>query len=310
VKTTKLYRVRRRIWRIRRSAPRAARPVSRLIPSSVPPVDPIFVIGCPRSGTTVLLQALLRSGELRSVQAEGHILWDEFHHPRTRGWDSDALGAADVTEREREYIYLSIRWYTRTHRFVDKTPENCLRIPYLEALFPQASFVFLRRRAADNVSSLMEGWRARPRFVKYRLPERLTGLGSSSGDLWSFTLIPEWRQLRHAPLEEICAQQYIASNSAVLEARESADASRWIDVRYEDLVAAPVEELGRIHRLLGLTFGAEASSYAASLADRLAPTTLSAPRPEKWREQNAAAIARVQPLFRAIEQRLGYEPEA
>lgn len=243
------------------------------------------------------------------MQSEGHILWDEFHHPRDRGWDSDALGAHDVSDREREYVYLAVRWFTRGHRFVDKTPENCLRIPYVDTLFPDASYVFLRRRASDNVSSLVEAWRARPRFVKYRLPERLTGLGQLSGDQWSFTLVPGWRELRDAPLEEICAVQYVASNRAVLEAQASADPARWVDVRYEDLVASPVEELRRIHELLGLQFRAEAMRYASSLAERHAPTMLTAPRAEKWREQNPDEIARIRHLVDDVERQLGYEPE-
>jgi hypothetical protein len=150
VQTTRLFGVRRRIWRIRRSGPRVARPVSRVLPTFDPPGRPIFVLGCPRSGTSLLLQALLRSPDLRSVQSEGHILWDEFHHPRDRGWDSDALAAEDATERERQYVYCAIRLWTRGKRFVDKTPENSLRVGYLDALFPDAVFVFLRRRAVGT----------------------------------------------------------------------------------------------------------------------------------------------------------------
>ncbi len=254
MRTRRLWRVRRLVWRMRRSGPRLARPASRLLPAFDPPRDPIFVLGCPRSGTSVLLQALLRSSELRSVQTEGHILWDEFHHPRDRGWSSDALDREDVSEREREYLYCAIRWWTRGRRFVDKTPENCLRVPYLDALFPDARFVFLRRRAADNVSSLMEGWRARPRFVKYSLPESLNGIAPLDGSRWSFVLVPGWRDLGNAPLEQICARQYIACNEAVLDARESTNGSRWVDLAYEDLVASPVVELRRVYDALGLAF--------------------------------------------------------
>jgi hypothetical protein len=254
----------------------------------------------------VLLQALLRSPELRSVQSEGHILWDEFHHPRNRGWSSDALDAEDVTEREREYVYCAIRWWTRGRRFVDKTPESCLRVPYLDALLPGATFVFLRRRASDNVNSLIEGWRARPRFVKYRLPEPLTALGPMSGDRWSFVLVPGWRELREAPLEEVCARQYLACNEAVLGARSQIDRSRWVDVTYEELVAAPVAELRRVYEGVGLGFTREAESYAAGLAATPARTTLTMPRPDKWREQNPDAIARVLPGLAEIELRLGY----
>jgi hypothetical protein len=308
VRTNRFFRARRLVWRVRRSVPRIARPISAVRPTRYAPREAVLVIGCPRSGTSLLLQAFLRSSSLRSVQSEGHILWNEFHHPRERGWDSDALGVDDVSAREREYVYTAIRLFVRGRRFVDKTPENCLRLPYLDALFPDARFVFLRRRAADNVNSLMEGWRARPRFVTYRLPERLEGLGPLAGDLWSFTLVPGWRELRRASLEEICARQYVASNEAVLAARAEMDESRWLDVAYEDLVADPLAELARLFAGLDIPLTEQARSYAAELRERRSATTLTTPRAEKWREQNRAAVERIVPLVRPTEARLGYEP--
>ena len=285
--------------------PRVAQPLSLVLPRAEPPKRPILLIGCPRSGTSVLLQILLRSPELRSIHSEGHILWDPYHHPKDGGWDSDARGGNDVTGRESAYVHLAVRLFVRGRRFVDKTPENCLRIPYLQALFPDASFVFLRRRAADNVNSLMEGWRARPRFVTYRLPERLEGLGTLSGNRWSFALIPGWRELRHAPLEEVCARQYIACNEAALEAREGVDPSRWHDVSYEELVDAPVATTRRIFDALGLDFTREVEEFAAALDRNPGPTTLSPPRHGKWRDQNRDEIERIIPLVEATERRLG-----
>ena len=266
----------------------------------------MIVLGCPRSGTTALLQLLLASDELRTVQSEGHILWDEFHHPSTRGWDSDALGADDVSPREREYVHTAIRLWTRGARFVDKTPESCLRVPYLDTLFPDATFVFLRRGAADTVSSLMEGWRARPRFVKYRLPVELTGLGELRGNAWSFVLVPGWRELVDASLEEICARQYVSSNEAVLAARESLAASRWIDIAYEDLVRAPVDEATRLFAALELPVTTAVLSHAESLARRASATALTSPREGKWRDTNAEAVERIMPLVATVERRLGY----
>jgi Sulfotransferase family len=306
VRTNRAFALRRRVWRIRRSVPRVARPLSRVLPEIEAPRKPIFVLGCPRSGTSALLQGLLRSPELRSVQSEGHILWDEFHHPRDRGWDSDSLGAEDVTEREREYVYCAVRLIVRGARFVDKTPESCLRVPYLDALFPDATYVFLTRGAAATVSSLVEAWKARPRFVKYRLPETLDGLGDLSGNQWSFVLVPGWRELRHASLEEICARQYVVCNDAVLDARAEISEERWIDVRYENLVRAPVEELRSLYGTLGLDFGPAAAEYASDLGTRVSRTALSAPREEKWRDGNAEAIERVLPLVADTEHRLGY----
>jgi hypothetical protein len=307
VRTTRLWRLRRAVWRVRRSGPRLARPLSAVLPPFAPPSQPVLLLGCPRAGTSILLDAFLRGTALRSVQSEGHVLWDEFHHPRDHGWESDALGAHDVGRREREYIYAAVRLFTRG-RFVDKTPESCLRIAYLDALFPDARFVFLRRRAAGNVNSLIEGWRARPRFVTYRLPETLEGIGPLSGNRWSFVLVPGWRELRQAPLEVICARQYVACNESVLAAREQIDPDRWIDVAYEDLVADPAVQLERLFDLVGVRFGEEARAFAASLPGTPSATALTPPRPKKWREQNPDAVARILPLVRATEIRLGYEP--
>ena len=298
------FRLRRAVWRARRNVPRIAQPVARVFPSAPPPSRPIFLIGCPRSGTSALLQAFLRSRELRSVHAEGHILWDPFH-PRPR--ESDALGAEDVTDRERAYVHWAIRLFVRSRRFIDKTPANCLRIPYLDALFPDATYVFLRRRAADNVNSLIEGWRARPRFVTHTLPEPLEGVDLPDPHRWSFVLVPGWRELRTAPVEEICARQYVACNEAVLAARERMDGSRWVDIAYEELVASPVEEVGRLYEELGLAFTPSAESFARTLARNVSATALTPPKAGKWRVQNAEAVARVLPLCADTERRLGYD---
>jgi Sulfotransferase family len=282
--------------------PRVARPFSAVI-AVAPPERPILLIGCPRSGTSALLQAFLRSPELATVQLEGHILWDEFHPKKRR--DSDALAAEDASDRERKYVNLAVRLFAR-RRFIDKTPENTLRIGYLDALFPDATFVFLRRRAADNVNSLIEGWRARPRFVTHRLSTPLEGIAPLDGRLWSFALLPEWRSLTRASLEEICARQYVVCNESVLDAHAAMDSSRWRDLKYEDFVAAPVDELRGLFASLDVPWSPAVEQYAAELDRRPSATAVTPPRPDKWREQNPDAIERILPLVRETERRLGY----
>src|SRR5213083_3056794 len=105
------FGLRRAAWRVRRNVPWIAQPLSGVVSGTKPPERPILVIGCPRSGTSVLLDVLLRSTQLGSIHNEGHILWQPHHHPKDRGWDSDRLGAQDVGERERDYVYLAIRMF-------------------------------------------------------------------------------------------------------------------------------------------------------------------------------------------------------
>jgi hypothetical protein len=300
------FPLRRAFWRVRRNVPRVAQPLSLVLAKADPPRRPILVLGCPRSGTTALQELLVASPELGSIHNEGHILWDPYHHPEDRGWDSDALGAGDVGDRERAYIHLAIRMWVRDKRFVDKTAENVLRVPYLQELFPDATFVFIRRRGADTVNSLMEAWKARPRFVKYRLPETLDGLGVLSGDRWSFALVPGWRELRDAPLEEICARQYVACNEAALDAREDVDRDRWHEVSLEELTADPVGQAERLCGLLGVEFGPEVRDRAEAFNTTPASTSLTAPRKDKWRDQNGPEIERILPLIEPTERRLGY----
>src|SRR5919106_5716884 len=234
---------------VRRTATGAVKHAFTALPAAPAPVRPVLVVGCHRSGTTLLHDALACSPELASLGDEAPVLWEAFHHPSRHGWSSNALGADDVTEGERKWVYRVVQAVTGRLRFLEKTPSNCLRIPYLNELFPDATFVFLRRRAADNVNSLMEGWRARPRFVKYRLP---------SGHSWSFVLVPGWREIVGTPLEEVCARQYIACNDAVLDARDAIEPSRWHELAYEELVAAPGEALGGLFEALGLPLPSDA----------------------------------------------------
>jgi hypothetical protein len=290
---------------VRRLAGLAIRPVFAALPAAQAPPRPVFVIGCPRSGTTLVVRALAFSDELASLGTEGHALWEAFNHPRRHGWSSNALGAGDVSGSERNYVYRVVRALSRGRRFLDKTPKNCLRIPYLVELFPDASFVFVRRRAADNVNSLMGGWRAQPRFVSYRLPERLEGLGELSGRAWSFALVPGWRDLRHAPLEEVCARQYVECNEAMLAARAELDLRETADVSYEDLVASPADEIRRLFEELGLSFTEEAAEFAAAIP-HTPLNSVTAPSPEKWRTENPAEINRILPFVAPTERRLGY----
>ncbi len=60
------------------------------------PARPIFVLGCPRSGTSVVFALLQRHEALRSPGREGHALWNAYQHPRLKGWSSDRATHQDI----------------------------------------------------------------------------------------------------------------------------------------------------------------------------------------------------------------------
>ncbi|MGA1265217.1 MAG: sulfotransferase family protein, partial [Prochlorothrix sp.] len=153
-------------------------------PEAVPQFDrPIFIISTPRAGSTLLYETLSQFPDLWSIGEESHDAIEGIPelHPASHGYPSNRLTAAAATpaviqllkqrftqklqdRRGDAYLALPAEQRPDSIRFLEKTPKNALRVPFLRAMFPDARFIFLYREAKENISSLMEGWRSR-RFI-------------------------------------------------------------------------------------------------------------------------------------------------
>lgn len=263
------------------------------------PERPIFVIGCPRSGTTLAARLITLAPETASLGTEGHVFWESFHHPRAKGWASNALDASDVGAVERRYLAWAIPALAGKGRFVDKTPRNVLRLPYLEALFPDATYVFTFRDGRAIVSSLIAEW---PRGGRppYLLPKGFAVQGVPERT-WRFVLPPGWERFNGRPLEELCAHQYVTCTEALLRFRDELPAERFVDLRYEELVGDPLPQVARVYDRLGLR-----------MSDRVEERTgrvVRPPRsPERWETEHREEIERVLPAIRPMLERTAYLP--
>jgi hypothetical protein len=306
--------------------------------------DPVFVLGAPRSATTLLVQTLARSSLLWSPGEESQPVFEGPYHPSRLGWRSNALGAEDLTPENGALIREGLlrrmqpgsvwRWrdarregrpgsrsaaarvaYTAARvrsvllrrfgqvRLLEKTPNNCLRIPFLRALFPDAKFLFLRRDGRPNVSSLMDGWNLEGQFESYEVPEPLR-IAGYAGRKWCFLLPPGWRSLVDQPLEVVCAEQWKAAMEAVLaELPRLRAAGAVCEISYEELTGAPRATLTRVLGFLGLP----AEEAVVPREDRLPVVNArTPPDPEKWRKRNGAAVERILPRIEAVQRALGY----
>lgn len=265
---------------------------------------PIFIIGAPRSGSSLLFNVLRTSSRLAHWPGEAHEVWEADYHPALRGWDSNALDATDVTPEAAARIRRSFVLLTGSHRrMIGKTPRNSLRVPFVDALFPDARFVFLRRDGLDNVNSLINAWRT-PRYKTYRLPEPHSIPGVDPL-WWKFVLYPEWRADSRGPLEVVCAQQWKVCNDGALEAAAAMSSDRWIEVSYEDFIERPVEETGRMMELLELPYEQRVRDTAAA-ARRTPINIVTPPERGKWRRENPQEIAAILPLIAPTMAALGY----
>jgi hypothetical protein len=267
---------------------------------------PIFIVGAPRSGTSLLFKVLGASSRVANWPGEAHEVWEHDYHPALHGWRSNALDAGDVTPESAARIQRTFYLVSGgRRRLLDKTPRNSLRIGFIEALFPDARYVFIQRDGRDNVNSLINAWRT-PRYRTYRLPEPHAIPGVPDPNWWKFVLYPGWERDRSGPLEVVCARQWVRSNEALLDGLAKIDQKRWMPVRYEDLVARPVEEIGRVMEFLHLPYEARVRALAARTKDT--PVNIvTPPAPNKWKSENPQEIEAIAPLLRETAARLGYD---
>jgi hypothetical protein len=275
--------------------------------------DPLFVIGCSRSGTTITYETLAASGAFLHFGYEIPRFWNDLYGPLNNGWESEAAGPEQARPEHRDaalrffYQRLGAGWV------LDKTCINTLRVGYLHKLFPRAKFVFIHRDGRDNISSMMDGWRHGRTDGGFGLSKFFgpspEAVAINRGDFreWHFFLPPGWRAYNRASLEEVCAFQWISANRLALEARDGIPDDHWIQVRYEDIFDRPLEMYRVLFERLELPFDEEARARCADLRNRPTSIVKGGPKPQKWKDHNPAAIERILPTIAPMMARLGYD---
>ena len=113
---------------------------------------PVFVVGMPRSGTTLVQQIAAShprvhgAGELKEIGRIAAKL--EADNPYIAAWDRDAIKIAAT--RHVEYLR---QMKADALRVVDKMPSNILYLGIIAMMFPRARVILCRRDARDTCLS-------------------------------------------------------------------------------------------------------------------------------------------------------------
>jgi hypothetical protein len=210
----------------------------------------IFLIGAPRSGTTLLARMLSAHSQIHG-RAEPHLVTPIAHlgyfgkvqkAPYDQNNVEQAIRevVAEIPRHEAGYLD-ALRAYTDSlyaqlmevappgkRLFLDKTPAYALVLPFLTKLYPQARYVVLTRHPLAVLSSYVESF-----FDgDYRVA------------------------LEHNPI----LQRYVPELARFV--RERPVPHVW--VKYEDLVQEPETHFRRVCEHLGLPFEERAISYGES----------------------------------------------
>lgn len=267
---------------------------------------PLFIIAAPRSGSTLLFETLAQAPGIFSMGGEAHGLVEDL--PRLRPWaegvGSNRLTSAHLNQEVVEHVEAQLLAKLRDRdgraapagqvRFLEKTPKNALRIPFFNALFPDACFVFLWRDPRESLSSIMEAWRS----GGWKMYSELPGWDGP----WSMLVPPEYQALRGRPLEEVAAFQWARTNEIALDDLSRLPAERWTTVCHADFLADPAGVTRRICEAFDIDFDERHAAYLRAPLP-LSQHTLTPPAPDKWRA-NEAEISRVLPSLEQLAKQL------
>lgn len=228
----------------------------------------LFVVGCPRSGTT-LLQRMLDSHPHLAVANDTHFIPRALEQVAPQAIDLALaghdiplteelvqgvwkyhrfarLGLSEAAVREAAAHCGSYRGFVGALYFQyarlrgkptagEKTPDYVRRLPLLHVLFPWAKFVHLIRDGRDVALSLLD----------WATPQK----GPGRWALWS-----------DEPLA-VSALWWKWQVNSGCRAGRVLQPSSYLEVRYEQIVAHPAETLACIAAFLNLPFAPEMLAY-------------------------------------------------
>jgi hypothetical protein len=247
------------------------------------PDDPVFILGHWRSGTTLLhelfaLDERNRCPTTYECLAPHHFLiseafvrrWMWFVMPRKRPWDNMKLGFDHPQEDEtalcglgahspfltvafphrapQDPAYVDLlslspaelaRWeaiarrfyqsvlYRRAGRLVLKSPQHTFRLQTLNRLFPRARFIHIVRDPYVIYSSTVHFWTTTYREFALQAPP-------------------------YAGVERMVLDTFCRLHDTLAAARAEIGDDRFTELRYENLVANPAEEVAKLYDRLQL----------------------------------------------------------
>ena len=219
----------------------------------------VFVLGCPRSGTTFLARAI---GSLAGFVDLGEVAPLKAAIPELAG-----LGHEVAAARIRRILgYVGRLGLAGGLRGVEQTPETSFVVPAVRTAFPDATFVHIIRDGRDVACSLLErGWLsagqqggddvglrygADARFwVEPERYEEFVSVSDARRAAWAWRRYIEAVRLGEATAVEVRYEELVESPSVVSERLAGALSSPRADVEAALATARP-DSVGRHQREL------------------------------------------------------------
>lgn len=245
---------------------------------------PVIIIGCARSGTTMLGRILSQHPDL-AIWHELRMIWMHGHAYN----DHDELGPNDLTPRISRFIDKKFAGHLAQIgklRFGDKTPSNCYRIPFIHALYSDCRIINIIRDGRRVVSSLSKISQSKPAPLGRMLRKRLTHtpvwewpaylprfcrnvqsrLSGKPNLRWG-PLPAHWHDWEILPRHVRFAEQWRSAIHASTRDGRALPADNYIEIRYEDIIKSPERIIRDVLEFAELTPSEELFTFASTHID-------------------------------------------
>jgi hypothetical protein len=218
----------------------------------------VFIVGCPRSGTTWVQRLLSCHPQMRTGQESN--LFSDFVGLPMRKWrnglalrERGGVGlACYFTECEffellhsfmRTLLQRMLEPLRPDQFFVDKTPGHALFLREITEFLPASRIIHVIRDPRDVVASLLAASRS-----------------WASGSAWAPS---------HA---RDAAQRWVRTVNSVRRFSKRASPRQLLELRYEELHRSPIETLGQVRDFIGLKWSQEEMRTALEANRMMAPS--------------------------------------
>jgi hypothetical protein len=278
---------------------------------------PIIIFGNTRSGTSVV-QKLIGAHPDAAAWYEPRNLW-QYADPRR---SHDEFDETDATDRVKRYIrrrFLDYQKRNGDQIVVEKTPVNILRIPYVRAIFPEATYIYIVRSPLSFISSVELKWQrtVTVRGLRWRLrstpwtqlhyyvakyARQLVDkhiLRRKYLSVWGPRYRGMKKDLETETMLTVVARQWSIPSRKAEEDLAGFAPGTVLRLKYEDIVEDPVAWLERICAHCDLRPTDEMRKAAHEL--------VKADRQNKWRRFDPRDLVQVLPEIGGEMERHGYE---